>query len=66
MHQLLACLEHNELNDTALEKVCAGLESLGEHTHVQVLRTAVDAFEFGRAQTLLQQLVAEHTLETQA
>lgn len=66
MHQLLACLTHNELNDTALEKVCAGLESLGEHTHVQVLRTAVDAFEFGRAQTLLQQLVADHTLETQA
>lgn len=65
MHELLACLGHNELNDSALENVCSGLESLGERSHAQGLRAAVDAFEFGRAHALLQ-LVADHTTESQA
>lgn len=66
MNLLLACLAHNELDDTSLEKVCAGLESLGEYAHVQILRTAVDTFEFDRAQTLLLQLIANHTTESRA
>ncbi len=66
MQTLLTCFEHSELNDAVLEKVCRGLESLGERAHVQALRSAVDTFELDQAHTLLQQLVETRTTESHA
>ncbi|WP_248746049.1 MHYT domain-containing protein [Pseudomonas sp. MWU12-2037] len=66
MQTLLTCFEHSELNDAVLEKVCTGLESLGERAQVQALRTAVDTFELDHAHTLLLQLVTTHATEPQA
>ncbi|MGA0584269.1 MAG: hypothetical protein ACO2ER_10250, partial [Castellaniella sp.] len=52
-------LARNELDDSALDTVRAGLESRGEHARAQALRTAIDAFEFERAGALLDAFLAE-------
>jgi PAS domain S-box-containing protein len=56
---LRTVLERNELDDAALGLVCAGLEARGDGARAQALRTAIDAFEFGRAGALLDAVRAD-------
>ncbi|TBV00071.1 MHYT domain-containing protein [Stutzerimonas kirkiae] len=56
LHELLACLARNELNPQVLEAVCDALGQDGE-----ALRSAVDAFEFQQAHTLLERVIVART-----
>ncbi|MGB6217820.1 MAG: Hpt domain-containing protein, partial [Castellaniella sp.] len=59
---LRAVLAGNELDDAALDVVCAGLAERGGRAQAQALRTAIDAFEFERAGELLESIPAETVL----
>ncbi|WP_323016951.1 MHYT domain-containing protein [Castellaniella sp.] len=51
---LQAVLTRHELDDAALETVCAGLTADGQQAQATALRHAADAFDFARASALLQ------------
>ncbi|MGS1118167.1 MHYT domain-containing protein [Castellaniella sp. UC4442_H9] len=59
LETLLPILERNELDDAALAQVCARLIAAGRRDHVQILRVALDRFDFTRACALLRQWLAE-------
>jgi PAS domain S-box-containing protein len=59
LETLLPILERNELDDAALAQVCALLNAAGRRDHVQILRVALDRFDFTRACALLRQWLAE-------
>ncbi len=61
LQRLQTLLARNELDDTLLEQVCAGLEQQGRRAQALTLRAAIEAFEFIEAQALLQRLAGEHS-----
>ncbi|MGB6007992.1 MHYT domain-containing protein [Castellaniella sp.] len=61
MTALRAVLARHELDDPALDTVCAGLSAHGHHTRSQALREAIDSFDFDRASALLGAWLDEET-----
>ncbi|WP_322999675.1 MHYT domain-containing protein [Castellaniella sp.] len=61
MSALRTVLTRHELDDPALDAVCAGLTAHGRHAHAQALREATDGFDFDRASMLLHTWLDEET-----
>jgi len=66
MWALLASLKRNELDDSALDTVCKGLEIGDSHAQARTLRTAIGTFEFSQAITLLEALINQYAGPHQA
>jgi hypothetical protein len=56
MRELQLRLARNELDDSLLAAICAGLDQ-DNAFHSHALKAAVESFEFDQAQHLLQQLL---------
>lgn len=59
LRHLHGVVRRSEMDDGALDTVCAGLEGRGEGGRAKALRAALDAFEFRDALVLLEQCLAE-------
>ncbi|WP_019938482.1 MHYT domain-containing protein [Bordetella sp. FB-8] len=65
LQSLLECLDRSELPDDIAQTVCDTLEK-NDPVYAKVLKAAIDSFEFSKAQTLLRQIIAHNTANTQA